>query len=215
MSSGVNSSGSLISPSFLVLWRYFRGGSPLILGLHHFCGGWTFHEAAPGLRETQYCIEMDVSDLEPMIEELSGSVDDLEKALEPLLMTTVADTASKLPLLDKAKLQVLVTYALESILYCTNFRYIHFQHQILIATQAILKLNDVDAREHAVFDELNRVKQYFEKIKDAESGGVKKRENLSLDKAAAGRIIKHALVQLPYFSSSGIGSADNMLSERQ
>jgi len=68
---------------------------------------------------------MDVPDFEPMIEELSGSVDELEKALEPLLMTSVADTASKLPLLDKAKLQVLVTYALESVLYCTNFWRLH------------------------------------------------------------------------------------------
>jgi len=40
-------------------------------------------------------------------------------------MTSVADTASKLPLLDKAKLQVLVTYALESVLYCTNFWRLH------------------------------------------------------------------------------------------
>lgn len=36
------------------------------------------------------------------------------------------------------------------------------------------------------------MKQYFEKIKIAESGPLK-RENLSLDKAAAGRMIKHAL----------------------
>lgn len=39
------------------------------------------------------------------------------------------------------------------------------------------------------------MKQYFEKIKEVEEGGPKKRENLSLDKAAAGRLIKHALVR--------------------
>jgi exosome complex protein LRP1 len=37
------------------------------------------------------------------------------------------------------------------------------------------------------------VKQYFEKIKVAEAGPTKPRENISLNKQAAGRIIKHAL----------------------
>lgn len=50
----------------------------------------------------------------------------------------------------------------------------------------------MSAKDHPVFQELNRVKQYFEKIKTAETGPLK-RENLSLDKAAAGRMIKHAL----------------------
>ncbi len=58
---------------------------------------------------------------------------------------------------------------------------------------ANLKLSGIDAKEHPVFRELTRVKQYFEKIKVAENGGTK-RENLTLDKQAAGRIIKHALV---------------------
>jgi bacterioferritin (cytochrome b1) len=43
-----------------------------------------------------------------------------------------------------------------------------------------------------VFRELTRVKQYFEKIKVAESAGSK--PITKLDKAAAGRFIKHALV---------------------
>ena len=44
-----------------------------------------------------------------------------------------------------------------------------------------------------MFRELTRVKQYFQKVEDVEKMG-SRRENLSLDKAAAGRIIKHALV---------------------
>jgi exosome complex protein LRP1 len=56
-------------------------------------------------------------------------------------------------------------------------------------------LNGVQAKEHAVFKELTRVRQYFAKIKEAESGGVKPRENLNLNKQAAGRFIKHALVR--------------------
>lgn len=58
---------------------------------------------------------------------------------------------------------------------------------------AYLRLNGVNAREHAVFKELTRVKQYFEKLKNAENH-VGKRENLTLDKAAAARIVKAGLV---------------------
>ncbi|KAI9870675.1 MAG: hypothetical protein M1830_003935, partial [Pleopsidium flavum] len=55
-----------------------------------------------------------------------------------------------------------------------------------------LRLNGVNAKDHSVFRELTRVKQYFVKIKSAEFGEVK-RENLSLNKPATGRMIKHAL----------------------
>lgn len=58
---------------------------------------------------------------------------------------------------------------------------------------AYLRLHGVKARDHPVFIELTRVKQYFAKIKLAENP-VGKRENLSVDKAAAARIIKAGLV---------------------
>jgi exosome complex protein LRP1 len=58
---------------------------------------------------------------------------------------------------------------------------------------AYLRLNGVQARAHPVFTELTRVKQYFEKIKLVENP-VGKRENLSVDKGAASRIIKAGLV---------------------
>jgi len=58
---------------------------------------------------------------------------------------------------------------------------------------AYLRLNGTNAKEHPVFRELTRVKQYFEKIKLAESAGAK--PTTQIDKAAAGRFIKHALVR--------------------
>lgn len=58
---------------------------------------------------------------------------------------------------------------------------------------AYLRLNGVDALGHPVFRELTRVKQYFAKIKLAENP-VGKRDNLTLDKGAAARIIKAGLV---------------------
>ena len=64
--------------------------------------------------------------------------------------------------------------------------------KLLIAV-AYLRLNSVDVKQHPVFRELTRVRQYFEKIKKAENPGTR-RENMGLDKPAARRIIRHALV---------------------
>ncbi|PQE13448.1 exosome-associated family protein [Rutstroemia sp. NJR-2017a WRK4] len=54
------------------------------------------------------------------------------------------------------------------------------------------RLNGINAREHAVFTELTRVKQYFQKI-DAAENPVAEKSNLKLDKGAAGRFIKAGL----------------------
>lgn len=116
---------------------------------------------------------MDAPNLQPLVDNLSSNIDDVEESLAPLLNTALAASTSKLPLLDKAKLYTLVTYAIESILF------------------SYLRLNGVDAKSHPVFNELTRVKQYFEKIKVAETSHVKR--NTTLDKAAAGRFIKHGL----------------------
>ena len=61
---------------------------------------------------------MEFTDLAPLIELLDDNIDDLEEALEPLLQSGLSDTAGKLPLLDKAQLYIIVTYAIESILFC-------------------------------------------------------------------------------------------------
>lgn len=67
-------------------------------------------------------INMESIDLVPLIELLDDNIDDLEEALEPLLKSALSDAAGKLPLLDKAQLYVLVTYAIESILFCMSAR---------------------------------------------------------------------------------------------
>lgn len=62
---------------------------------------------------------MDAANLSPLLEQLEDNVNDLQHALSPLIKHALSDIAAKLPLLDKAKLYVLVTYAIESILFCT------------------------------------------------------------------------------------------------
>lgn len=74
---------------------------------------------------------MDVSDISPHLDQLDGDLDKLEDALQPLLKD-LGDVASKLPLLDKAKLYVLATYSIESTVYCTNLG--HSPHQIPMLT---------------------------------------------------------------------------------
>lgn len=57
---------------------------------------------------------------------------------------------------------------------------------------AYLRLYGVDAKQHPVFRELTRVKQYFEKIKALETEPEQRK--MTLDKGAANRFVKHGLV---------------------
>ncbi|EEQ35276.1 exosome-associated family protein [Microsporum canis CBS 113480] len=80
----------------------------------------------------------ETTDLKPLLEQLEDDIDDIEDALEPLLEHGLATTSQKLPLMEKAKLHVLLTYSIESLIF------------------SYLCLNDVDAKEHPVFKELAR-----------------------------------------------------------
>lgn len=116
---------------------------------------------------------MDITtDLPAQIEDLEANIDELDAALAPLLHKPLPTTASTLPLLDKAKLHILSAYAIESLLFSS----------LLTAGQ--------DAKSHAIFEELGRLKSYFGKIKDAEAGPEPKAR---IDKEAAARFIKHGL----------------------
>ncbi|KAI9849189.1 MAG: hypothetical protein M1838_000266 [Thelocarpon superellum] len=118
---------------------------------------------------------MDPTDLSPLLQQLARHVDELDASLAPILASPLADTAAKLPLLDKAKLYVLATYALESCLF------------------SYLRLHGVDARQHPVFRELARVKQYFAKIQAVTAVDEQKQPAMTLDTAAAGRVIRSSL----------------------
>ncbi|KAI4870310.1 Sas10/Utp3/C1D family-domain-containing protein [Hypoxylon rubiginosum] len=112
---------------------------------------------------------MDPTNISPQLDRLDDELDTLEEALQPIL-GNISDVANKLPLLDKAKLYVLATYSIESMLFSS------------------LRLNGVNAKEHPVFKELTRVRQYFDKIKNAENPPQKPEQ--SLNKEAAIRFIR-------------------------
>ena len=61
---------------------------------------------------------MDTEAIEALVEQLGDDVGTLEGALKPLLKSNTTEVASKLALLDRAKLYILITYAIEAILFC-------------------------------------------------------------------------------------------------
>ncbi|KAF4611915.1 hypothetical protein D9613_004188 [Agrocybe pediades] len=105
---------------------------------------------------------------------LSASFDELESLLEPLLAQPLPETIVDLEPLQQAKLQTALPY----VVYDLIFIY--------------LKSRGIDPKTHPVISELDRIRQYFEKINHAENPPAKKTE---IDKAAASRFIKHAIAQ--------------------
>ncbi|KAM0255639.1 hypothetical protein ACHAQJ_005564 [Trichoderma viride] len=111
----------------------------------------------------------DIPTIAPLVDKLGSNLDRLEDALEPLL-GNLTEVASQLPLLDRAKLYSLTAYAIESLLFSS------------------MKVQGADAQNHAVYDELKRVQQYFAKIKAAEEPEAKR--TLTVNQEAAARILK-------------------------
>jgi exosome complex protein LRP1 len=132
------------------------------------------------------------TDLPDLVEDLEVNIDELTSTLAPLLPpNTLSKTAASLPLLEKSKLYVLAAYAIESVLFST------------------LQASGADAKSHAIFTELGRLKGYFAKIKDAEEHFKRLEEKegrARLDVGAAQRFIKHGL--------SGNERYDEMRKER-
>ncbi|KAI0778772.1 hypothetical protein BD413DRAFT_511636 [Trametes elegans] len=106
---------------------------------------------------------------------LNDSLDDLEAKLEPLLAQTLPESLMPLETIQQVKLNVAIPY----LVYDLIFIY--------------LKTRGIDPKTHPVVAELERVKQYFDKIKSAEDPEKRK---TAVDKAAANRFIKYAIAQV-------------------
>ena len=61
---------------------------------------------------------MDTKSVLALVDQLEEALEDLEDNLEPLLVDPLTSTTQKLPLLDRAKLNVLLVYAIESLIFC-------------------------------------------------------------------------------------------------
>ncbi|KAI0673735.1 hypothetical protein C8Q78DRAFT_1018635 [Trametes maxima] len=106
---------------------------------------------------------------------LNDSLDDFEEKLKPLLAQTLPESLLPLETIQQVKLNVAIPY----LVYDLIFIY--------------LKTRGIDPKSHPVIGELERVKQYFDKIKNAEDPEKRK---TTVDKAAANRFIKHAIAQV-------------------
>ncbi|KZT08565.1 uncharacterized protein LAESUDRAFT_648791 [Laetiporus sulphureus 93-53] len=118
---------------------------------------------------------MDSDQLHTKVTLLNDALDDLEAKLEPLLAQSLPETVVGLERIQQAKLQVALPY----LVYDLIFIY--------------LKTKGVEPKTHPVVEELARIRQYFDKIKDAENPAKRTTE---VDKAAANRFIKHAIAQV-------------------
>jgi len=118
----------------------------------------------------------DTTRIRSKLAKLDKSLDELESQLEPLFARSLPETLLALDTIQQAKLQVVIPY----VVYDLVFVY--------------LKSRGIDPKSHRVVVELERVRKYFDKIKHAEEESDQKRK-LGIDKAAAGRFIKHAIAQ--------------------
>ncbi|CUS07559.1 unnamed protein product [Tuber aestivum] len=116
---------------------------------------------------------MDSSEAVELLDLLDEQIDDLGAAVEPLLKDAISGAAIQLPVVDKAKLYVLTSYVLESLLF------------------SYLKLNNTDLKSHAIMSELARVRSYMAKIKEAQPN--MHRREMTINKEAVERIVNAGL----------------------
>lgn len=97
----------------------------------------------------------------------------------------------------------------------------HRDYTEVLMSTAYLKVNGIDPRGHTIFKEIERVKQYFNKIKEVEEQSTVK-PSITLNKQAAARIIHHSLVREEVSKSgqtnneqAGNGSPDLAQRERE
>jgi hypothetical protein len=63
------------------------------------------------------------------IDQLEIKIDDLEEALEPILQSDLEDVFSTLDLLEQGRLYVMMTYAIESLIFCKSEKCEHAHYQ--------------------------------------------------------------------------------------
>lgn len=123
---------------------------------------------------------MDPPHLINALEDYEDSIEHLSEILSPLLTNDGYNTTTKkLPLLDRAKLNITLVYAIESLLF------------------AYLKTSGTtDPKTHPVYQELLRTKSYFDKVKAAEESAntATTKPSITLNRQAAQRVLQHSLV---------------------
>ncbi|RKP07215.1 Sas10/Utp3/C1D family-domain-containing protein [Thamnocephalis sphaerospora] len=126
------------------------------------------------------------------VENLSSTVGTIKAQLAPLLSSTYAETVSKLAPAERAKFQVLLAYSANALFW------------------AYLKTQGVSPNEHPVKLELQRVREYINKIKETENPA---KPTMTVDKEAAARFIKHHLPKIQESADVAMADADEPAAE--
>eukprot|EP00656_Telonema_subtile_P041170 TRINITY_DN46298_c0_g1_i1.p1 TRINITY_DN46298_c0_g1~~TRINITY_DN46298_c0_g1_i1.p1 ORF type:complete len:194 (+),score=57.95 TRINITY_DN46298_c0_g1_i1:143-724(+) len=114
-------------------------------------------------------------DASTAISTLDACLSDVEAQLRPLFSKPVKELSAGLPPLESAKLQVVGAFAINTLFYI------------------FLKTQGVDPSDHPVKQELDRVKSYFKKIREASAPAARDTQNTQLNVGAASRFIAAAL----------------------
>mmetsp|Transcript_28722 Transcript_28722/g.45034 ORF Transcript_28722/g.45034 Transcript_28722/m.45034 type:complete len:149 (-) Transcript_28722:1442-1888(-) len=111
------------------------------------------------------------ADMDSRLTALEEAMTKLEQELEPALNTNWDTLTGDLEALDKAKLNLMIAYAADSLFFL------------------YLKTQGQDPTQHPISEEVERVKSYLVKLKDAVSPAEREQARLRLNKEAAARFI--------------------------
>jgi len=64
-------------------------------------------------------MDLDRQEALELLVDLSDEIDELNEVTGPILKSSIAEAASKLSVIDKTKFYVMISYTLESIIFCT------------------------------------------------------------------------------------------------
>ncbi|KAK8864301.1 hypothetical protein IAR55_001548 [Kwoniella newhampshirensis] len=117
---------------------------------------------------------------------LTSSLDTLEKAFKPLESSPWSETISALPTLERAKMDVLVSYAINDLIW------------------VYLKTKGIDPEKHDVSAELERIKAYYAKVRAVEEPEI---QRLQINSAAAKRFIHSSLPKSQHLPPQPVNSA--------
>ncbi|EKM61415.1 uncharacterized protein PHACADRAFT_24615 [Phanerochaete carnosa HHB-10118-sp] len=127
------------------------------------------------------------------IRALDASLDELEAKLEPLFAQTLPEAVVGLEKIQQAKLQVALPYLVYDLIFSASITPLYRTQVSSVFAEVYLKTRGVDPKTHHVVQELDRVRQYFDKIKNAEDPT---KQRMAIDKGVANRFIKHAIAQV-------------------
>ncbi|XP_054758203.2 nuclear nucleic acid-binding protein C1D-like [Lytechinus pictus] len=105
------------------------------------------------------------------LDDFKAALNEVEDVFKPINSVSLADINGKLDALDRAKLQLVFAYSINSFFW------------MYLCTQG------VDARSHQVKQELGRIQKYMARVKEIAD----KKKAAKLDTGAAKRFIRNAL----------------------